>query len=554
MNKDQKNLLECIEKIVALANKHKLEEAFFENAGQYLQAIAQVLKITETQAAFLSLIIEHSDDSAVSIGEIAKAMKCGKTKILKYMDDFEALEKKRLIRSERDVFSSRSSSLPGYYVPVDVIKAIRDGRPYRNNTYRGLSPEDFFDTADSLFKSCQNDNISEACLHAELGAMFSANTKSPFVQGLKTFRISMDTGTQLLAFCCAWLEADDENIPLAYLRPYLGSNEVRALKNSLKHGRHQFIQEGLIENGNEDGLADTETWTPTQKTRETFLAGLDLKELKRQSIENIIRASDIQECRLFYNSHVGSRVSELTSLLTEDNFVSIKKRLASEKMTAAFTILFQGPPGTGKTETAYQIARVTGRDICLVDISETKSCWFGESEKLIKAVFDRYKRMVKAGGLTPILLFNEADAVLGKRQELGDTRRGPAQTENAIQNIILSEMENLHGGILVATTNLASNLDKAFERRFLYKIEFEKPDNKARAEIWRSRLSALSAEDAAALSSRYDFSGGQIENIARKQTIKAILNGSPLNLDNLSALCEDEVMMKAAKRIGFSVD
>jgi len=554
MDTSQKNLLECIEEIVALANKHKLGEAFFENARQSLQAIVQVLKITETQAAFLSLIIEYSDGDAVSIGEIAKAMKCGKTKILKYMDDFEALEKKRLIRADRDVFSSPSRSLPGYYVPMDVIKAIREGRPYRNNTYRGLTQDEFFDIARDLFKSCQNDNISEACLSAELAAIFSANAKSPFVQGLKTFSLGRETGIQLLAFCCAWLEVDDENIPLSCLRPLLGFNEIRKLKRNLKDGHHQFLKEGLLANGFDSGLADSETWTPTQKTRETFLAGLDLKEKKRQSIENIILASDIQERRLFYSTGLDSRVTELTSLLTEDKFAPIKQRLASEKMTAAFTILFQGPPGTGKTETAYQIARLTGRDICLVDISETKSCWFGESEKLIKAVFGRYKHMIKAGGLVPILLFNEADAVLGKRQELGRSRQGPAQTENAIQNIILQEMEDLHGGILIATTNLAANLDRAFERRFLYKIRFEKPDKKARAEIWRSRLSALSAEDAVALAFRYDFSGGQIENIARKQTIKTILNGSPLNLDGLSAICEDEVMVKAAKRIGFCVD
>jgi len=554
MDTSQKNLLECIEEIVSLANKHKLGETFFESARPSLEALAKVLRITENQAAFLSLIIENSDDDAVSIGEIAKAMKCGRTKILKYMDDFEALEKKRLIRAERDVFSSHSSSLPSYYVPVDVIKAIRDGRPYRNNTYRGLSQDEFFDVAGNLFKSCQNDNISEAGLGAELTAMFGANVKSPFVQGIKTFRLGRGTATQFLAFCCAWLEVDDENIPLTCLRPFLGFNEVRRLKQDLKDGCHQLLTEGLIENGFDSGLANTETWTPTQKTRETFLAGLDLKEKKRQSIENIIPASGIQERRLFYNMEISGRVAELTSLLTEDNFAPIKQRLAGEKMTAAFTILFQGPPGTGKTETAYQIARLTSRDICLVDISDTKSCWFGESEKRIKAVFDRYKRMIRAGGITPILMFNEADAVLGKRQELGDTRRGPAQTENAIQNIILQEMENLHGGILIATTNLAANLDKAFERRFLYKIEFGKPDNKARAEIWRSRLSALSEEDAAVLSSRYDFSGGQIENIARKQAIKAVLNGTPVTLEGLTAICEDELMVKAAKSIGFRVD
>jgi SpoVK/Ycf46/Vps4 family AAA+-type ATPase len=115
----------------------------------------------------------------------------------------------------------------------------------------------------------------------------------------------------------------------------------------------------------------------------------------------------------------------------------------------------------------------------LGEISETKSKWFGESEKRIKAVFDRYHGLVKEKGIAPILLFNEADAVLGKRRELTQSRLGPDQTENAIQNIILQEMENLNG-ILIATTNMTVNLDKVFERRFLYKIEFDKPDTEAK--------------------------------------------------------------------------
>ena len=549
-------LLGDIEKVVNLANKYKLKEAFFENAKPQLQVIASLLRVSETQAALFSLILEQSGDEAVSIGNIARTMNCGKIQMLKYMDDFEALEKKRLIRADREGFFGRSrgsASLPSYLVPLDVIKALRAGRPYRNKIYRDLSPELFFDTARELLESNQERDLSEAALTAELNALFSENSKSAFVQGLKTFNIGVKAGTHFLAFCCVWLEEDAENIPITDLRPLLGVTESRHMERHLKIGDHKLIKEDILVNGNDSGLADTEIWTITQKARDIFLADIDLKDKKKQSRKNLIRAGAIQECPLFYPSGVSRRISELTSLLMEENFVPIKKRLGDQRMAAAFTILFQGPPGTGKTETAYQIARLTGRDICLVDISETKSQWFGDSEKRIKAVFDRYRSMVRGTGLTPILLFNEADAVLSKRQELGDIRRGPAQTENAIQNIILQEMENLKGGILIATTNLVFNLDKAFERRFLYKIEFEKPDPDARAEIWRNRFPDLSGDDAANLSCRFDFTGGQIENVARKQTINAILHGSSLSLDGLAALCEDELLEKAATRIGFCV-
>ena len=128
--------------------------------------------------------------------------------------------------------------------------------------------------------------------------------------------------------------------------------------------------------------------------------------------------------------------------------------------------------------------------------------------------------------------------------------------ENTIQNIILQEMEDLNG-ILIATTNLATNLDSAFERRFLYKIEFEKPDARVRSRIWQSMVYGLSESDANVLAQAYELSGGQIENIARKDTINRVLYGDSSDTDRLSALmdyCKAETMQSTAKtqRIGFN--
>jgi SpoVK/Ycf46/Vps4 family AAA+-type ATPase len=222
-------------------------------------------------------------------------------------------------------------------------------------------------------------------------------------------------------------------------------------------------------------------------------------------------------------------------------------------MRTGFACLFSGPPGTGKTETAYQIARETGRDLLMVNIAETKSMWFGESEKRIKALFDRYRVAAAGGGLAPILLFNEADAVISKRKELGVSSRAVDQTENAIQNIILQEIENLNG-ILIATSNLTRNMDRAFERRFLYKIEFAKPNIASRMAIWRSLIPVMSEEDARVLSTRFDFSGGQVENIARKRTVSYVISGAEPSLDMLIDFCEHESLTgtDSGKIIGFA--
>ena len=185
-----------------------------------------------------------------------------------------------------------------------------------------------------------------------------------------------------------------------------------------------------------------------------------------------------------------------------------------------------------------------------VNISQIKSCWVGESEKNIKGLFDNYRELVKKSEVTPILLFNEADAIINKRMEGAQTSVN--KMENSIQNIILQEMENLDG-ILIATTNLAGNMDKAFERRFLYKIKFEKPTLEARMSIWHAIMPNLDEDVIRALATKYDFSGSQIENIARHYTIGNILHGKTDNdMEILAAYCDNERLeTKESRRIGF---
>jgi SpoVK/Ycf46/Vps4 family AAA+-type ATPase len=198
----------------------------------------------------------------------------------------------------------------------------------------------------------------------------------------------------------------------------------------------------------------------------------------------------------------------------------------------------------------FQLARQTGRDIMQVNISQVKSMWVGQSEKNIKQLFDQYRTIVKRTKIVPILLFNEADGVIGKRKQ--DAERSVDKMENSVQNIILQEMESLEG-IMIATTNLVQNIDAAFERRFLYKIKFDKPELAQRVRIWQSLMPAISETTANTLASNYDFSGGQIENIARKCDVDSILYGADvINEDRIIQYCADECIVKGEKpKIGF---
>ena len=232
--------------------------------------------------------------------------------------------------------------------------------------------------------------------------------------------------------------------------------------------------------------------------------------------------------------------------------LSIQQRMQECGMRSGFACLFYGAPGTGKTETALQLARTTGRDIMQVNIANVKSKWVGDSEKNIRAVFNRYRSYCEKCDIKPILLFNEADAIINKRST--NAERSVDKMENAMQNIILEEIEKLDG-ILIATTNLAANMDSAFERRFIYKVEFHKPDVATKQRIWQSMICGLDSNAANALANEFDLSGGQIENVTRKQLVDKVLYGEEPTLDSLRTYCMQENLNGASSvnrpRVGF---
>ena len=247
----------------------------------------------------------------------------------------------------------------------------------------------------------------------------------------------------------------------------------------------------------------------------------------------------IREKSLFYNAQEEKLIQRLTDMLNAENLTAIRQRLEQHGMRKGFACLFYGGPGTGKTETVLQIARQTGRDVLQVDLSKLRSKWVGDTLKNVKTVFTNYRTLCENSEVMPILFFNEADGIFNQRSER--LQQYCDKEENALQNIILEEIENLDG-ILIATTNLASNLDKAFERRFLYKIEFQKPGTEVRAKIWHSMMEDMSVDDALRLATLFDFSGGQIENIARKHIVDSILTGRRISFEEIEDSCRLEVL------------
>lgn len=539
--------LEAIEKIVILANDCKLSDTFLKEVTPYLQVVADKQGISNIQALFLSLFLERSTCSRkTDLSDIAEILDCRAVSILKYQSMLDDLVRKHFIRMAHN-FNDEIS----YFVPKKVIMTISQDKKYEREPYQCDDAKTFLEKFYDLTHSLYNDEINHDIFYEELDQLFSENENNPFVKSINKLRINNNDRMILTHFCRhlaihheAALSADN----LVFLLKE--DHEQKWLTETLELGRHILQAKKLIEYNFDDGFEDKSNYRLTDRAIKKLLKGFKIKSKEKRESSDVIISKNIVEKKLFYDGKTISQVKELEGLLSEDNYKSIRERMKSQKMRCGFACVFYGSPGTGKTETVLQLARKTGRNILQVNISEIKSCWVGESEKNIKAIFDVYREQVKKNKITPILLFNEADAVIGKRREGAD--RAVDKMENSVQNIILQEMETLDG-IMIATTNLEQNMDKAFERRFLYKIKFNKPSLEARSHIWESMIPDLSHDDCELLASKYDFSGGQIENIARHYAINTVLHGEDENrLDSLCAYCDGEKFeKKECRKIGF---
>ena len=168
-------------------------------------------------------------------------------------------------------------------------------------------------------------------------------------------------------------------------------------------------------------------------------------------------------------------------------------------------------------------------------------------------MFREYRYIVAIKSLAPILFINEADQVLSRR--FTGLTQEMEKSENTVSNILLEEFENMHG-ILLATTNFADILDEAFDRRFLFKTELQKPSKEAQAKIWKSSIPELTSDECEYLADIYNMSGAQISNVTAKRDLAELYYDGDRGLSYIEMLCQKELKsekMTSTKttKIGF---
>lgn len=528
------------------------------SASQYLYA---TLNMSAIQIMVIAMLIDAG--KPLSWGMMAKKLGISRLKMMTFTEEIEDL-----VTKHRWLFHKGACDMgthyEGFALVSGVITAVRMNQIFKPEPLDNLTIQQFVDRLVSRLRvNLRDRDIKFSDEQNWMMELVKQNTHLPLCQNILLLSDDIHLRSLLLFAIFDYAQfggLDDEGVDISDIdRFYPEDWQCGMLRQSLMSGENELMKKDYITFKCEDGMVDSGTFVLTDKSKNELLMHYRPYHLvkcgtAKVNDPNLIRYKNITAKQLFYNAAEEKSVNRLRQILSQEGFATIQDRLAVKGLRTGVAILLSGGPGTGKTETVKQLARETGRDLFMIDISSIKSKWVGDLEKNTQEIFNRYKTICSNCEVKPILFINECDAILGKRME--NAERSVDKMQNAMQNILLQAIEDLEG-IMICTTNLAQSLDSAFERRFLFNIKFNTPDAEVRSQIWRSMIPSLSDADAHILGERYNLSGGQCENVMRKAAIEEILNGTPPTLTLIDSFCKEEkgsVNVKKPKPVtGFSL-
>lgn len=517
-----------------------------------LKRISEYLKTNEVQSIIFCAVFAKQGTSRVELDDIAAYLNMKPVTLLRFKKDLEFLICRGLVDENRMFDRFDGTEIVTYTIPEMIIETIVEGRKIKVTKRKQIL--DVYKFLEEIGMAIEKNRAPRSFTFQDMSSVEKKFRNQAFVKEAKK-RIP-DSTNRFIFYMLASARIQDCQVSIgAVIRRFYNGPAKTEAKKSIAEGKHFLQQINFMELENTDFIDNADVFVTKKGLK--LLMGEDaicyVKEGEGRT--PALLPEKISAKELFYPEAIQDQLDTIHNAFQDENFKALQERLEKKGMHKGVAVLFYGAPGTGKTESVLQIAKKTDRAVFQVDISETKTMWFGESERLTKRIFTNYRSECedakRNGRKTPILFLNEADAVISKRRSLGENSAGPGQTENALQNIFLEEIENLEG-ILIATTNLADNMDSAFDRRFLFKVKFDKPETSARAKIWKSKLNFLSEKDACSLAENFEFSGGQIDNIARKIEIDEVITGITPSLKSIFEICRHETLnSEVVRRVGF---
>lgn len=552
-------VLSAIDTIFQKGHKSKFSESFQKSVAKETEIVKEYLGVSESrQAIFWAQIFSMciQSNSSIDLDMFSNYLNTTILRVLLFQQDFETLIRCKLLLRQKSSRRRRGGeSLPflNLSIPMPMVYSVVNNEPIPKPQKSNLSIYELLDEVYSIFYQRDEGFIDHDEFTSDIENLISENKSNPTVRQMLNYKLPQLDTAILLFVLQQCVEGNLYSEWFRVLRILIpeSKNQIK-VRREWQSGNSKLQKLGLVRFEDDSQFRSDKAITLTDKGMELFGSDKNLFiELESPKTKGVILSTSITEQKLFFNEREKGELDFLSNLLQPNNFNEVVNRLKSNNMKGNFTILFSGYPGTGKTESVYQIARNTGRDIKMVDISKTKSKWFGESEKLITGIFSSYRRLSESSKLTPILLFNEADGIFSSRQSVDES--SVSQTQNSMQTCLLQSMEDFEG-ICICTTNLPLYL-KEFERRFLYKISFDKPDSVTRFKILRDKIPFLTDDQIYRISESYNLTGGQVANLSKKVILQQILTGKYPDMNEIMRLCESEFLVKSSSRspIGFKM-
>lgn len=549
-----KTLVGSLNRVFKKVEIDGLSEDAANELADDIKSITERFDICPKAAVLLSAIMEKTNSSnSCDEEDLANFIGCTNLEFFNFHDALRELE-------DKAIAAKCNGRRANYKATPEAMKSVEKDCEFVPLKITGLNTDELFSRIRRMIADYRNDNIDDDRLHDELVNLVDKNDQLLFCRKVAESPLWSRECTnterrQFFYLCHRYVAHGNPSVPIDILMNFTELMEDdQRIRRHFANSRSGLQTSGLVTFGNENGFVDNTKLSLSDEVKATFFDEIELAPEDKVEHKDLISWETIKDQELFYNKKEGEAVERLASLLQEDNFKAVQERLEAQGMPKGFSCVFHGCAGSGKTATLKALARRTQRDLFWVDLSSIKSKWVGESEKQVKALFDAYRNLVRTSERAPILAVNEADAIFTKR--ITNVEQSVDQMNNAITDIILNELENLDG-ILIATTNLVGNMmdgkDNAMERRFLFKVEFNAPDEGVREKIWKSKLPHLEDSEVKALASEFKLSGGSIDNVARKSVVDYVLGGAHADLTSLKKYCGEESVSKKkeTKRIGF---
>ena len=539
---NHKITIEYLKLLFVKSRSSKLEFELGKDVDNAFKYLSGLFNLSHIQCALLSIVFNFTIDEDLERVKTDRLLSFLGLDLEVFYDikgDIEVLINRGFIKQKKEDRSNNlfNSSFVVNQKLLDMLfrnEEIQFGVLFGN----GYS---FIQFCGQQYRVCNRKLLSHLSREEVLNEISEQENKNENLTQIQTMKsLGLQVKDRLFMYYIIHRYKDgNENAVSAYTIGFdvLGPAKVLSFIHKLKNKNTQMQVQGLVE------LVGDNELQLTDKAKELFLNDITsvIEREEKSVVETThyyIKHDAIPEKKLYFNTDLQRELNILQTLLQKDNFDEYQNELKKRGNTGGVSILIYGPSGTGKSSIVDQLAKQTKRNIFQVDLSQSRSKWYGDSEKMLKNIFVEYKTLVaKQGGEAPILLFNECDALLGKRNTDIEDRHD--FTEATMTNLLLEQFEK-NSGIIIGITNLEQNLDPAFLRRFTMKYYIGNPDKRAVKSILKNKIDFLEDREVERIANQFQLSGGEIENISTKCIINRIITKSNPTVSEVLDMCEEE--------------